>query len=173
MIEFGSKNEEVGRSAPFLISTEEGEENEIKFVVALAAEGEKGTNIDDMGIPKLGALLKDSVPLYPSEKVVYEILFDEYLIHQTRNESLTRWDDYEIRQGKYFILFEKSRFLDYMDIVVERVIAKAYWKKGWKHYGIYCQNHIIDIISPSIPAIRKVHLTADRVCKNVKGSAED
>lgn len=156
MIEFGTDNNEANHLAPFLISAEEGEENEIKYVVALAARGEKGTGADHLGIPALEEIVKNCYPIYVSEEKIYEILFDKYIIHQTRNESLTCWDDYEEKHGNYFIIFEKSRLLDYLNIAIEKEIAKAYWPQGWKHYGIYCQNHIIDIVAPEPPTIRKL-----------------
>lgn len=156
MIAFGTENIEAGQTAPFLMSFEEGQDNTIRLVIALASRGEKGADIDDMDIPKLGKLLENSYPLYPDEEKTYEIFFDEYIIHQTRNESLCCWDDYEVRQGNYLIVFKKSRLLDYLDIAIEKGIADAYWPDGWKHYGIYCENHIIDVISPCEPSIRAI-----------------
>lgn len=155
MIVFGN-NIETGQSAPFLLSFEERQDNEIRLVVALASKGEKGSDIHDMGMPELKKLLENSFPLYPSEEQIYEIVFEQYLMHQTRNESLCCWDDYEIRHGNYFIVFERSRLLDYMDNAIEKGIAEAYWPEGWKHYGVYCQNHIIDVISPYEPIIKPI-----------------
>ena len=154
MIEFGTDNIEAGNMAPFLLSFEEGQDNAIRLIVALASKGEKEADINDMGIPELGKLLKNSYPLYPSKEKIYELIFEQYLIHQTRNESLCCWDDYEISHGNFFIVFERSRLLDYMDTLIEKGLADAYWPDGWKHYGICCQNHIIDIISPHAPTIK-------------------
>ena len=87
---------------------------------------------------------------------LYEIVFENYVFHMTRNESYTCWDDYEIRQGDYFILFDRSRLLDYLPHIVEIGIVNAYYPQGYKHYGIYCQNHIIDIVSAIEPKIKKL-----------------
>ena len=67
------------------------------------------------------------------------------------------WDNYEIQKGKYFIIFEKSRLLDYLPQIVEKEIVEAYNPNGWKHYGIYCQNHIVDVIASEEPKIRKYY----------------
>ena len=160
MIAFGIDTIENGQSAPLLMSFEEGQNNEIRLVVALVSKGEKESDINDMGMPelkempKLKEMLKNSSPLYPSVEQIYEIVFEQYIMHQTRNESLCCWDDYDIGHGNYFIVFEKSRLLDYMDNAIEKVIAEAFWPEGWKHYGIYCQNHIVDVISPYEPIIK-------------------
>lgn len=75
----------------------------------------------------------------------------------TRNESYTAWDDYEVRKGKYFIVFERSRLLDCMPKLVETELVEAYFPQGWKHYGIYCQNHIIDVIAAGEPRVTPIH----------------
>ena len=43
------------------------------------------------------------------------IEFDSYIMHMTRNESYTSWDNYEVRKGNYLVDFEKSRFIDFYD----------------------------------------------------------
>lgn len=156
MIVFGSENKEAGKNSPFLISFEEGEDNEIRLVVALASKGKRKFDTDDIDVPGLREILKDSTPLCPSDEKRYEIIFSEYIMHQTRDESFCCWDDYEIWHGNFFIIFEKSRLLDYMDNAINKAIAESYWPEGWKHYGICCQNHIIDVISPSEPQIKVI-----------------
>lgn len=153
MILFGEGNEMS--MAPFLIKTTEEEENGIRFIVALPMQGKKGTDRNDEGNPELNKLLHESTPIYPDENNLYEILFENYVFHMTRNESYTCWDDYEIRNGKFFIIFDKSRLLDYLPQIVTQGIVEAYNPKGWKHYGIYCQNHIIDVIATKEPRIKK------------------
>ena len=154
MILFGKENDEIS-SAPFLVKTIEEMENEIKFVVALPIQGKKESDINDMENSALNKILSECVPVYPDENNLYEIIFENYVFHMTRNESYTYRDDYEIRRGKYFIIFDKSRLMDYLPQIVEPEIIEAYFPKGWKHYGIYCQNHIIDVIATGNPMIKK------------------
>lgn len=155
MILFGKENDEIV-TAPFLVKTIEEDENEVRFIIALPIQGEKGTDINDTGIPILNKLLVESISIYPDENNLYEILFEGYVFHMTRNESYTCCDDYEIRNGKYFIIFDKSRLLDYLPQLVEIGIVEAYYPNKWKHYGIYCQNHIIDIIATEEPKVKKL-----------------
>lgn len=154
MINFGLENEEI-KTAPFLIKAIEEENNNLKFIVALSIEGQKGTDIDDIGILGLKEVLAESTPIYPDENNLYEIVFEHYVLHQTRNESYTVWDKYEVRKGRYFIIFEKSRLLDYVPHLVEIGLVEDLFPNGYKHYGIYCQNHIIDIITTKAPVIKK------------------
>lgn len=82
------------------------------------------------------------------------------ILYQVRNELFCSWDGYELRQGKFFIVFEKSRLLDTLPLITDCQIGddgEAYPGK-WKHYGIYCQNHIIDIISHNEPIIKKLDI---------------
>lgn len=117
---------------------------------------EKETDIDDLGIQGLKELLAESIPIYSDDNNLYKIVFEDYVLHQTRNESYTSWDDYEVRKGKYFIIFEKSKLLDYVSRVVEKEIIETYYPNGYKYYGIYCQNHIVDIIATREPIVEKI-----------------
>lgn len=153
MIRFGNENENI-KSAPFLIQAVEREDNDISFIVSLPLKGEIGADIDDTGISALNQVLSDCTPIYPDENNIYEIIFENYVLHMTRNESYTSWDNYEIRHGKYFIVFEKSRLLDSMPEFVESGLIKAICISDCKHYGIYCQNHVIDIIATNDPVIK-------------------
>ncbi len=153
VISFGKENEEIS-SAPFLVKTIEEMDNEIKFVVALPVSGEKG-DINDTGNSVINDILSECVPIYPDEDNLYEIVFENYVFHMTRNESYTCWDDYEIRNGKYFIIFDQSRLMDCLPQLVTLGIVESYFPKGWKHYGIYCENHIIDVIAAGEPKIKK------------------
>lgn len=156
MIEFGNENSEP-KHAPFLIKAEENEDNCIKFIISLACEGEKGSDTNDMDIERLGEILSKAVPIYPNKNEMYEIAFEQYILYQTRNESYCSFDGYEIKQGKYFIIFEKSGLLDVLPLITDCQILSdgTAYPGNWKHYGIYCRNHIIDVISHNEPTIKK------------------
>lgn len=61
----------------FLISASECEENSIRFVVALGNHGEAQN----------GATL-----VFPDMSELYEISFDDYILHQTRSESYASYE---------------------------------------------------------------------------------
>ena len=155
-LEFGGNNEHLGKFA-FVLKIEDVD-NELKIIFSGSAEGEKGTNIDDELDENLKQLLKESTPIYPSEDHVYEIVFSNYIIYQVRNESYCSWDDYEIRKGRHLIIFEKSRLLDYFQIVTDSCQTEDgdFYPGEWKHYGVYGEDHIIDIITHENPIIKKI-----------------
>ncbi len=157
MIVFGSENKTI-TNAPFLLGTEEGEDNCVRFMIAFSMKGEACGVRDDMDIQGLGQVLQNATPIVPNCDEVYEIIFQSYILHQTRNESLCSWDEYELRNGRYFILFERSRLLDMLPMITDcqRGLDGTAYPGEWKHYGIYCQNHIIDVISHNEPVIRKL-----------------
>ena len=157
MIAFGKTTHKIS-TAPFLIKTEEQADNRIKFIIALPACGEKNTGRKPTGNSRIDNLLEKAVPICEDHNNLYEIVFENYVFHMTRNESYTCWDDYEIRQGDYFILFDRSRLLDHLSHIAEIEIVNLYHPEGYKHYGIYCQNHIIDIVSAIEPKINKLSI---------------
>ena len=155
MIAFGKTTHKIS-TAPFLIKTEEQADNGIKFIIALPVYDETDTGMEPTGNANPDNLLEKAVPIHEDHNNLYEIVFENYVLHMTRNESYTCWDDYELRQGDYFIVFDQSRLLDYLPHIVEMGIVNAYYPEGYKHYGIYCQNHIIDIVSAIEPKIKKL-----------------
>ena len=159
MIEFG--NDIKMKNAPFLIKSEEGEDNSVRFTVALSiCEDTKNTKVDNIEQNFLKDLLKNKFLILKDDKEVYEIVFERYILYQVRNESFCSKDDYDIQQGKFFIVFDKSRLLDMLHTITDCQIAVNgdSYPGNWKHYGIYCQNHIIDIISHNEPVIKKLDI---------------
>lgn len=162
MIEFGGENKEINeksKTAPFLLSLEDTPDNVLRVVIAFPMEGEEGADLDSFPEPyksKVEEMLIHSRPVYEDMDQVYEIIFEDYVIYQNRNESYTVWDDYEIRKGNYLIIFEKSRLLDYYEDVLFDFDDEETKREKRKHYGIYTENHIIDVISNSEPKIRKL-----------------
>ena len=164
MIEFGGENKKINmkcKTAPFLLSLEDTPDNVLRIVIAFPMEGEEGTDIDNFPEPyksRVEDMLIHSRPVYEDKEQVYEIVFDDYVIYQNRNETYTVWDDYETRRGNYLIIFEKSRLLDYYEDVLFDFDDEETKREKRKHYGIYTENHILDVISNSEPRIRKIEI---------------
>ena len=131
MTGFGEKNEEFGKVPPSLVSCEEMK-NEDEF-----AEN---------------SLL---IKIVTCTGLSFEIRFPSYIMHLTRNESYTAFDDYEIRDGNYLVQFSRSRLMDFYDYVI--LHTKDYsWPGKGTHYGVYTADHIIDIIADKEPVISMV-----------------
>ena len=139
----------------------EYEDNCISFKIALGKLGKKGEWADKTEKNStLKELFQDATPVYPDVDEVYEITFEDYIINQTRNESYATYDEYEIRKGNPLIIFEKSRLLDLLPQLTACTSCTdgTFYPEKWTHYGIYCENHVIDVISCSQPKIRKVQI---------------
>ena len=83
-------------------------------------------------------------PLMDGEKrsPIIQVDFHSYIAYSIRNEFFTSWDDYEEFDGNTFRIYKKSRYLDF--------------PKPYKHYGICCIDHVVDIISTSEPVVREI-----------------
>lgn len=57
--------------------------------------------------------------------------------------------------GTYLLECEKSSFLNYLALVTDacRLEDGSFYPAPWKHYGIYTQNHIVDIIATEEPKV--------------------
>jgi hypothetical protein len=81
--------------------------------------------------------------------------FEAYIGYSVLNESITNLDDYEEFEGKAFRIYSKSRYLDYINV---STFASNDYPGPYKHYGIACLNHIIDIISTEEPIIKEIEV---------------
>ena len=152
MLEFGTINEEVNqysKLAPFVISINDDTDNQLSIDIALPAPTSEKTNYDN---PTINKILANAVQIAPNLGAVYRIKFESYIIYQCRNESYTCDDNTEIGKGKYLIVFEKSKLLDYYESVLFDFDTDS-TKAQRKHYGIYTENHIIDVIANEPPTI--------------------
>ena len=87
-------------------------------------------------------------------KEIYEIIFEDYILYQVRNESFCVYDSEEIRKGDILIIFEKSNLLERLSKTPESLLIELH-KQQYRHYGIYCEDHIIDIVAFDEPKIIK------------------
>ena len=156
----------LGRYAPFLISLSDGLEEELRIVIAVSEVGEVGSaggNLADFaGADKAGAqalrrILANARPIEMNENCLYEICFRDYIIYQIRNESFCSYNPDEIRHGKYLIIFEKSQMLSHLGAVTDAQPFDdgSFYPGKWTHYGIYTQNHVIDVVSHCPPEISR------------------
>lgn len=81
----------------------------------------------------------------------WEIVFEDYILYQVRNESFCSFHAEEIRAGKYLAVYERSRLLEYLPMAVDAGLLEH--TQPWKHYGIFTQNQIIDVIAQADPVI--------------------
>lgn len=162
MLEFGTENEEINqysRLAPFVISIKDDPDNQLSIVIALPVDL-SGCSLDHTAYendnPKIRELLSNAVQGVADVNRMYEIKFKNYIIYQCRNESYTAYDSYELIKGKHLVILERSSFLNYYkDVIFDKDYDNE--KKDRKHYRIFAENHIIDVISNDPPTITSLN----------------
>lgn len=160
-MEFEELDRIIGGHAPFLMSLSDGSREELRLVIAAAEVGELGANIPDFSDTdeatkkSLREILAKTRPIEINARRQYEICFQDYILYQVRNESYCSFDPEEIRHGRYLITFEKSKLLSYLSGVTDagQLDDGSFYPGKWTHYGIYTQNHVIDVISHIPPVI--------------------
>ncbi|WP_342578552.1 hypothetical protein [Psychrobacillus sp. FSL K6-2843] len=109
-------------------------------------ETEEKYVIGDVSIEGFPVTTDESLP-------IIQIHFENYISYSVTNESFTQWDEYEEFEGKAFRVYSKSHFLDF---VQSHTFASKDYPGPFKHYGMICIDHIVNIASTSIPIITEV-----------------
>lgn len=143
------------------MSLSDGLQEELHIVISAAKVGSLDDNIPDLqGVDEtakqaLQSILVKSRPIEINENCLFEVYFHDYIIYQIRNESFWPGDPNEVRHGRYLITFEKSKLLSHLEEITEaqQLDDGSFYPGEWMHYGIYTQNHVIDVISHCPPDI--------------------
>lgn len=127
----------------------EPEENSLRLLFSRSRTSEtpETITIGEIEIKDIYSLdVDETVPLIQMD-------FEGYIGYSIRNESYTSWDDYEEFEGKIFRIYSKSRYLDFIKV---GTFASEDYPGSFKHYGISCLNHVVDVASVSEPIIKEV-----------------
>ena len=145
---------DASRRAPFRLTLCEGGENELHISLC-RAKAEENAQTPSTGNTVLDGILARCTPLCPDENAKIELIFENYLLYQVRNESYCVFDADEVRSGTYLCTFEQSKLLDYLPhaIDVHLLPDGTDAPASWIHYGVYTQDQIIDVIAPSEPKV--------------------
>ncbi|TCZ79376.1 hypothetical protein E0485_05810 [Paenibacillus albiflavus] len=84
---------------------------------------------------------------------IIQIDFESYIGYSVLNESFTSWDDYQVFSGKSFRVYSKSRYQDFISV---GTFASEDYPGPFKHYGIVCYHHIIDVVASQDPFVKEV-----------------
>lgn len=136
----------------FLERLEEPCDNAITMHVVEASVGSEPSQIDleltgiDLG---MGYLIDPSNP-----RARFEVNWETCIAYAVRTESYVAPDEYEVfEKAGPLRLYSRSHFLDF---IATGTFATAEWPGPFRHYGIICQRHIIDVASERAPAIRRL-----------------
>ncbi|UCE46951.1 MAG: hypothetical protein JSW47_15230 [Phycisphaerales bacterium] len=134
----------------YLVDISEPEPLTLQIVVAEAeAIGPPhDIEIDD------GEVLKEACEIQSTQDChLYRLLFDSYIVYTVLNESYDYADQSAQYSGKWLRTYTKSWYLDYTD---KHTLACDEHPGPYKHYGIICLDHIIDVTSCSEPSIEMI-----------------
>ena len=112
---------DAGRRAPFLLTLCEEDENELHITIC-CAKAEPNAQTPSTGNAALDDTLAHCTPLCPDENAKIELIFENYLLYQVRNESYCVFDADEVHSGTYLCTFERSKLLDYLPVPLMSIL---------------------------------------------------
>ena len=146
------------QSCQYLFMHEIGEpiDNELRIVIHEAKAGVAGKRkVAEEQSEVLKKILEKAAPIeHGADCKIFELYWPSYVAYSVRNESYTTVDDYEKFEGRLIVKYTKSRYLDF---VSKATFADSTFPGPLSHFGIFCLNHIIDVISTEEP-----HVTVER-----------
>jgi hypothetical protein len=98
-----------------------------------------------------------SAPIILAESETFEILFPRCFTYMVSDELCFPPDDNEIFEGGSFRRYQKSRFLDFIE---KSAYSDDVRPSPLFHYGIYCQDDLVDIVTPQSPQISFIGMTS-------------
>jgi hypothetical protein len=131
----------------YLTNIGEPDVNVLRIVIEEAKVSGETKDID-LGTAKL----TDVHPIISDETCsAYEIVFGSYVAYAVLNESYASVDEYEKYTGRYFRVYSKSHFIDY---VRAATFATEDYPGKFTHYEIACLDHIVEVVSVDEPEIK-------------------
>lgn len=97
---------------------------------------------------------------YPTESkpsATYSITFDSFIAYSVGHESFIKPDKCAVSEGMQFVRFRQSRYLRHIE---ESCYGEDVHSGMRFHYGIYCLNQLIDVVTNEAPRIAYVGETA-------------
>lgn len=143
------------KHSPFLCEIKEAVDNELHILICNSEVNNDRKAVNSSGNQVLNGILENCNLIEPTLDRKYEIVFENYIIYQVRNESYCSIDSSEICTGKYLRIFEKSKLLDYLFVSTDVMQFEngEFYPYQWRHFGIYTLNHIIDVVSHIEPNV--------------------
>lgn len=146
------------KHAPVLCKLEEAYDNELRITIMSTTTGDFTDAHEVCENTALEQILSRCRPIEANPEQSFEIIFENYIMYQVRNESFCSYDSDEIRSGKFMIVFEESKLLDYLMVSTDacQLDDGTFYPGEWRHYGIYTQSHIIDVVALDEPKVFRI-----------------
>jgi len=133
----------------FLAEIQELGRNSLKLVVA------EGLAVGEPESIKVGGVeIRDCTRIDTTkESRIFELAWECYVGYSVLNESFASVSDEEQFEGQRLRIYSKSRFIDYMS---RASFACVEHPGPTSHYSVACEDHIVDVLSVSAPAVRRI-----------------
>jgi hypothetical protein len=129
----------------YLHSLIEPETNSLRIFVDRCTVSRQDENVEIRGAHRIEV---------DEELPIVQLDFDSYVSYSIVNESFTVIDDFEIFEGDSFRVFQKSRYLDFIN--KSTIVNDVFPEKQLVHYEISCLDHIVDILSFDEPIVTEI-----------------
>ncbi|NEQ43120.1 MAG: hypothetical protein F6K00_06010 [Leptolyngbya sp. SIOISBB] len=138
-----------GTRSLFLARIEELEANGIILYVLAGIVGEPET----VSIADADIKLENCAPIFVgTDSRGYKIKFEQYLAYSIRNESYAMPVAGEVFEGRRFRTYSRSQYLEF---VYSTTFVNNQYPGATAHYGLVCEDHIIDVVSVDAPEIEQ------------------
>lgn len=142
----------------YLHSIEEPEENHLSLIFERT---KINTNTETLQIGK--TIIEGLHSIDVDYKLPFiQLDFQWYIGYAITNESYTSFDEYERFDGRIFRIYSKSRYLDYINL--STIVTNEY-PGTFKHYGVICLNHIVNVVSVEEPLVREIERKNNKLIK--------
>ena len=139
-----------------MIEIQETYKDSLRIVIAEAGVSDEAPKISPEEEPNdaLRKILNESKPIEVTDNSAhYEIIFDNYIAYAVTNESYAGGID-EKFEGKLARIYLESAFLNYIG---QGTFATEEYPGPFVHYGFFCLNQIIDIVSEQPPTVKLIN----------------
>ena len=136
----------------FLEEIGEPADNELRLKIIEAKSGGAPGPVDGEVNEALREILRTASRIEhgPGCKI-FELYWPSYVAYSIRNESYCSADEYEQFDGRLFVRSARSRYLDFLK---NATFADSSYPGPFVHYGVFCLNHIIDVVSMDSPTLK-------------------
>lgn len=143
-------------SSYFLTDIHEPNDNSIFLEIKKSTTSDVVQNIM---VGKIGLNEKRRIEV-DKKSEYFTIQFDGYVSYHVIEEGFINFqdnkDEYKAGEFSVFRVYSKSSYLDF---ILKETIANDIFPDEMKHYGLYCMNHVVHIISLTEPKIELIDCT--------------
>jgi len=137
----------------YLLRLEATELRSLRLIVAegIVSDRPSLVSVDEAPDQALRDLITQSRSIdVTSESAIYDIQFEDYVAYSVFDESYTIALEGEAYSGSIARIYSQSKYLEY---IFTTSIASDEYPGPFKHYGLCCSDHTLDIAALEEPRV--------------------